>query len=67
MIVDSVDEVLRIPQSSMEPAPRIVTSVGSDYINGVAKIDKRLLIFLDISKIAGEISREVSDLEMQVA
>jgi purine-binding chemotaxis protein CheW len=66
MIVDSVDEVLRIPQSSMEPAPGIVTSVGTDYIKGVAKIEERLLIFLDISKIAGEVSQAVGA-EMQPA
>ena len=48
MIVDSVDEVLRIPSSTIEPVPTIVTAVGTDYIRGVAKIDERLLIFLDI-------------------
>lgn len=67
MIVDSVDEVLRIPNSAMEPAPGIVTSVGSDYIKGVAKIEERLLIFLDISKIAGEVNHDVSQAQMQTA
>jgi purine-binding chemotaxis protein CheW len=61
MIVDSVDEVLRIPKSDMEPAPGIVTSAGVDYIRGVARIDKRLLIFLDISKIASEIGHVVEE------
>ena len=67
MIVDSVDEVLRIPSSTIEPAPQIVTAVGTDYVRGVAKIDERLLIFLDISKIAGEIGQVVADLQAVTA
>ncbi|MCC6963431.1 MAG: chemotaxis protein CheW [candidate division Zixibacteria bacterium] len=51
MIVDSVSEVLRIPASTIEPTPDVVTSVDSDYIRGVAKLDNRLLIYLDLAKI----------------
>ncbi|MBD3257324.1 chemotaxis protein CheW, partial [candidate division GN15 bacterium] len=43
MVVDAVDEVLRIPGSTIEPAPSIVASVDADYIQGVAKLDGRLL------------------------
>ena len=57
MIVDAVDEVLRISGSTIEPAPPIATSMRSDYIKGVARLDERLLIFLDISKIANEVSQ----------
>jgi purine-binding chemotaxis protein CheW len=59
MIVDAVEEVLRIPSSTIEPAPEIATSVNSDYIKGVAKLEERLLIFLDISRIAGEMTQEI--------
>jgi purine-binding chemotaxis protein CheW len=51
MVVDSVSEVLRLPSSTIEPAPEIVTGVNSDYIRGVAKLEDRLLIFLDLSKV----------------
>jgi purine-binding chemotaxis protein CheW len=51
MVVDSVSEVLRIPASTIEPTPDVVTSVESEYIRGVAKLDNRLLIHLDLSKI----------------
>ena len=63
MIVDSVEEVLKIPKSTIEPTPNIVTSINSDYINGIAKREKQLLIFLDVTKIASEVSREVAQLE----
>lgn len=59
MVVDEVDEVLRIHSSTIEPAPEIVTSCDSDYITGVAKLDDRLLIFLNVSRIAIEASSDV--------
>lgn len=51
MIVDAVSEVLRLPASTIEPPPDIVTGVNSEYIKGVAKLENRLLIFLDLSKV----------------
>ncbi|EFK95277.1 CheW protein [sediment metagenome] len=51
MVVDSVSEVLRIPASTIEPTPEVVSSIDSDYIRGVAKLEDRLLIYLDLSKI----------------
>ncbi|WP_342304451.1 chemotaxis protein CheW [Methanolobus sp. ZRKC5] len=52
MIVDSVNEVLRINASSIDPAPELVTSsVSKQYITGVGKLDDRLLILLDLAKV----------------
>ena len=51
MIVDSVSEVLRLPASTIEPPPEIVTGINSEYIKGVAKLEDRLLIFLDLSRV----------------
>ena len=52
MIVDSVNEVLRIPNSSVEPAPDLVLSqISRDYLKGVGKIDDRLLILLDLARV----------------
>jgi chemotaxis signal transduction protein len=59
MVVDEVDEVLRISSSTIEPAPDIVTSCSIDYITGVAKLDERLIIFLNISRIATDASEAV--------
>jgi purine-binding chemotaxis protein CheW len=51
MIVDAVSEVLRLPSNAIEPPPEIVTGVNAAYIKGVARLDDRLLIFLDLSKV----------------
>ncbi len=51
MIVDSVSEVLRLPANTIEPPPELVTGINAEYIKGVAKLEDRLLIFLDLSKV----------------
>ena len=51
LVVDAVSEVLRLPANTIEPPPEIVTGINSEYIKGVAKLDDRLLIFLDLSKV----------------
>ena len=50
-LVDAVSEVLRIPASTVEPAPAVVSGVGSEYIKGVGKLDDRLLILLDLDSL----------------
>jgi len=51
LIVDSVHEVLRIQHEDVEPPPEMISAVGVEYINGVAKNDGRLIILLDLGKI----------------
>ncbi len=50
-IVDEVSEVLRIPQSIIEPPPSMVGDVNANFITAVAKLENRLLILLDLEKI----------------
>ncbi len=51
VIVDAVTEVLRIPISSIEPPSSMVSSVDSDYLRGIAKLESKLIILLDMSKV----------------
>jgi purine-binding chemotaxis protein CheW len=51
MVVSAVSEVLTIDDSVIEPPPPMVSNINSEYIIGVAKIDKRLVILLDLSKV----------------
>lgn len=60
MIVDSVTEVLRIPSGSIEQAPDLITrGVSEKYIQGVGKLDDRLLILLDIDRIFTEEQKKI--------
>ncbi len=52
VLVDGVSEILRIPDESIEPTPPIVASgISSDFIRGVAKVENRLIIVLDLDRI----------------
>ncbi len=51
LIVDAANDVIDIPESAIEPAPEVVGSVDVDYIQGVAKLENRLLILLDLQKV----------------
>ena len=53
MVVDAVTEVLRIPNSAVEP-PCIVTTMDSDYLEGIAKLEGQLVILLDLTKVFGD-------------
>jgi purine-binding chemotaxis protein CheW len=51
MIVSAVSEVLTIDSSVIEPAPAIATTVNSNFISGIARIDSRLVILLDLNQV----------------
>jgi len=54
IVVDGVDEVLRISQDEIAPPPPTVASLGNEYLNGLVKLENQLLILLDIDKILGQ-------------
>ena len=52
LVVDEVPEVLRILESNVEPTPEMIESQAhAEFIKGVGKFGKRLIILLDAQKI----------------
>ena len=51
VIIDAVTEVLRIPSDSIEPPSDIIVSAASDYLLGIAKHDKTMIILLDMERV----------------
>ena len=51
LIVDFVSEVLRIEPNDIEEPPEMVSAIGIEYINGIAKVDEKLIILLDLNKV----------------
>ncbi len=62
MVVDSVDEVVNIPQNDIERAPS-VASDDSDrrFVQGVSYYENNLVILLDLAKMLESITPEVED------
>ncbi len=50
-IVDAVTEVMRIPASAIEPPPTNIAGLNKNYLKGVAKVEQRLIILLEVNKI----------------
>jgi len=52
MIVDNVSEVMRFYQDEIEKTPPMFSSsIDSQYIQGVAKLNDKLIILLDVDKL----------------
>ncbi len=50
VIVDSVDAVLALSSEDIIPPPDLESTISSDYLTGVARVDKKLVLILDIEK-----------------
>lgn len=51
LVVDAANDVVDFPIDSIVPPPDVIGAVESEYIKGVAKLDKRLLILLNLDKV----------------
>ena len=51
LVVDSVSEVLDIPDDKVEPPPKSQKGAGSRYILGLGKVEESVKILLNIQKL----------------
>ncbi|HEX7065313.1 MAG TPA: chemotaxis protein CheW [Bacillales bacterium] len=51
LIVDGATDVIDIPEGAIEPPADIVGGVKAEYLRGVAKLENRLLIMLNLEKV----------------
>jgi purine-binding chemotaxis protein CheW len=59
LIVDAASEVIKIPESDVEPAPNVFEEGELNYVTGVGKLGGRLVILVDLNRILhkGELRR----------
>jgi purine-binding chemotaxis protein CheW len=51
ILVDGVSQVVKVPTTTVTPAPEEILTPGADYITGVARWNSRLIILLDLEKV----------------
>ena len=54
IVVDQVSEVMHIPTSLIEPAPPIVAGVEGKFLNGIARLQDKLILLLNLDEIFGQ-------------
>lgn len=50
-LADSVEEVIDLEPEQIQPAPKIGTSIKTDFIRGMGKRDNQFLMILDIDRV----------------
>ena len=58
LVVDGVSEVLLVGADAVEPPSTLVTSADSAFLRGVAKLEERLILLLDLSRIVTRAAQE---------
>ncbi len=51
LLVDGASQVLKVPVASIEAAPEEVVEIDANYLRGVAKLEDRLIILMDLPKV----------------
>ena len=51
VVVDSVQAVLEIPTSEIEPAPSFGAKIRPDFIEGIAKVNGKFVILLNVNRV----------------
>ena len=51
VVVDSVSDVLELNAAAIRPAPGMASTFDTRFINGIASVDKRILILMDVEAL----------------
>ena len=51
LLVDTVSAVLEIPASQIEPPPSFGARIRADFISGMAKVDGKFVIVLEVGRV----------------
>lgn len=52
IVVDSVSDVVALAPEEIKEAPQMGAAIKTDYIDGLVTMDERMLIIIDIEKLA---------------
>ena len=65
LIVDAALDVLDVPLDAIEPPPEVVGGVEAAYLRGMAKLEDRLLVLLNLDRVLSpEELKQVEQMEI---
>ncbi|MBI0584374.1 MAG: purine-binding chemotaxis protein CheW [Methanomassiliicoccus sp.] len=53
IIVDAVEDVMRVPKASISPPPKTLAGTDSSALTGISKMPDKLIMMLDLEKVVG--------------
>ncbi|GAB3668716.1 chemotaxis protein CheW [Ramlibacter alkalitolerans] len=53
VVVDAVSEVIDLPTDAIRPPPGLAGEQGPDFVTGLATIDQRMLMLVDMGRLLG--------------
>lgn len=60
VVVDGVSDVVTVDRSELKPPPDFGTNVDTDFIDGIATVDEKMIMLLDIDRLLS--SEELQDI-----
>jgi purine-binding chemotaxis protein CheW len=51
VVVDSVSDVIDVDKKTIQSAPNFGTKVSTEFINGLASVNQRMVMLLDVEKL----------------
>jgi purine-binding chemotaxis protein CheW len=51
VVVDSVSDVIDVDKKTIQSAPNFGTKVSTEFINGLASVNDRMVMLLDVEKL----------------
>ena len=66
-IVDAVLEVVNVPTASVSPPPPLFRGLRSEFLRGIAKVNDRLIVILDVERVLSSADRIVLERALQSA
>lgn len=67
LIVDRVIDVQTVEESAIDPPPSVVGGVQAVYLNGVAKMDDRILILVNLNRVLSAVEEnQLKEVEKSV-
>ena len=51
LVVDSVTEVLRVPETAVSEPPQYIRGLAAEFVRGIVRLEGRLIVLIDIERI----------------
>ena len=68
LVVDGVTEVIRLSKDQIDEIPPSIAQINAAFLSGVGKLEKRIIILLDINSVINEIEKSLlKDMETKPA